>query len=156
MHDEIGPGRRGQLRGPPRRRQRAAERFLADDPADPTFQRLFDERGMRVGRTGDIEDIDGMRPEKGVQIRVTRHARRTRRVRIGIGDGDQPRPVNLLPGGMMELREIAGADTRHVEIRCDHTTSYIGNPATGKARNTAARARVTLFLPPPSRLTTDR
>ena len=34
----------------------------------------------------------------------------------------------------MKLREIAGADTRHLEILHDHVSTYIGKLAAGKAQ----------------------
>ena len=62
-----------------------------------------------------------MRLEEALQIAMARDSSRDRRIRVGIGDGDKPCAVHRLPGGMMKLREIAGAGTRHVEILRFHS-----------------------------------
>ncbi|MGB1871383.1 MAG: hypothetical protein ACPHQ8_02050, partial [Candidatus Puniceispirillaceae bacterium] len=64
--------------------------------------------------------------------------------------------MGRLPGGMVKLREIAGANTRHIEIRWTHISSYIGKPATGKAPYAMFGIRPTLFLCPSLRLNTGR
>ena len=148
MHDQLGPGRRRQRRHPPRGFQRTAEGLLADDSADPTRQRQLDERGMRIRWRGNIKDIDPVRLKKRYQAFMARNIGRDRGVRVWIRHGDKPRPGGGLPAGVMKLREIAGADTRHGEILRDHIFSYIGRTPSGKAPNAETRPCTELFIPP--------
>ena len=92
-----------------RRRKIAAERLLADDPRHAGGYRLFDHRNMRFRRRRDIQYVDPAAVQKRGEIGVAPDTLRNGRGRAAVGDGNKTRTGDPLPGGMMELRKIAGA-----------------------------------------------
>ena len=68
---------------------------------------------------------------------------RNGRGRVAVGDGNKTRAGDLLPGGMMELRKIAGAGAGDAECLGRHGSSYMSMDAKGKPAMLPA-----LFLAP--------
>ena len=66
-------------------------------------------------------------------VNTVRHGR----AGVSVGNGNKARALRPLPGGVVELREIAGAGTGNTECLGRHGSSYMSIGAKGEAHNAA-------------------